>query len=122
MLLDAVNILKNAMPQVLLLLPGDGPSRADYDAFIHTFHLENNIRLLGYRDDMDRLLQASDVAVSSSKQEGLPINVVEAMAVGLPVVATKIRGHVDLIEDSENGFPRFRERFSRNGPQVAVPP
>ena len=122
MLLDAVSILKNAVPQVLLLLPGDGPSRAEYDAFIHTFHLADNVRLLGYRDDMDRLLQASDVAVSSSKQEGLPINIVEAMAVGLPVVATEIRGHNDLIEDSENGFSRSCERFGRNGPQVAGPP
>jgi len=59
---------------------------------------------MGYRRDMDLLLQAADIAVSSSIQEGLPINIVEAMAVSLPVVATRIRGHVDLVKEGENGF------------------
>ena len=59
---------------------------------------------LGYRRDVDALLDISDVLISSSRQEGLPINVIEGMACGLPIVCAKIRGQVDVIVDGENGF------------------
>jgi glycosyltransferase EpsD len=104
MLLKAVSLLKKRMPRVLLLLPGEGPLRSGYEQAIQALGIEENVRLMGFREDMDRLLQAADVAVSSSVREGLPVNIVEAMAVALPVVATRIRGHVDLIADGVNGF------------------
>ena len=104
MLLEAVSLLKTTIPDILLLLPGEGPLRQHYEQAIKSLALQKNVWLMGYRNDMDRLLLAADVAVSSSLREGMGINLVEAMAVTLPVVATRIRGHVDLIADGQNGF------------------
>ena len=104
MLIEAAGLLKDRIPGLLLLLPGEGPARAEYGRLIEKYGLEKTVRLLGYRDDMDSLLQSADIAVSSALQEGLPVNVVEALCVSLPVVATRVRGHTDLISDGENGF------------------
>ena len=104
MLIEAVRLLKERIPQILLLLPGEGPLRGEYEDMISTYGLTDHVRLLGFRRDMDQLLETADIAVSSSVHEGLPINIIEAMAVSLPVVASRVRGHIDLIEDGENGF------------------
>ena len=104
MLLEAVSMLKNAIPQILLLLPGRGPLQSELELAAVSMGITDNVWLMGYRTDMDKLLCTADVAVSSSVREGLGINLVEAMATGLPVVATRIRGHADLITDGENGF------------------
>jgi glycosyltransferase EpsD len=104
MLLQAVQALKERIPGIMLLLPGRGPLQAEYERMAAELGIADNVRLMGYRTDMDALLAAADVAVSSSLREGLGINLVEAMATGLPVVATRNRGHVDLVTDGENGF------------------
>ena len=104
MLFEMMRLLKTSIPQVLLLLPGEGPLRNEYEKSIETLGLGEFVQLMGYRRDMDLLLCASDVAVSSSVQEGMGLNLVEAMATSLPVVATRIRGHVDVVQDGENGF------------------
>ena len=67
-------------------------------------NLDKNVHFLEYRNDIPRLLKLSNVAVSTSKREGLPINIIEAMYVGLPVVATNCRGNRDLIKDGKNGY------------------
>lgn len=61
-------------------------------------------RRLGYRDDIDRILQAADVFVLPSYREGLPRSIIEAMAAGLPVVASDIQACRELVEDGETGF------------------
>ena len=66
--------------------------------------LTNQIHFLGYRTDIPKLLKISDLAISSAKQEGLPVNIMEAMYVGLPIVATDCRGNRDLVEDGVNGY------------------
>ena len=66
--------------------------------------LQEAVLLLGWRDDVPELLHLADVYVASSKSEGLGLNLVEAMACDLPVVATKNRGHAELICHGENGF------------------
>ncbi len=57
--------------------------------------MAEHVEALGYRRDIRQLVGLSDVSVSSSRQEGLPINLVEAMALGNPVVATDVRGNRD---------------------------
>ncbi len=59
---------------------------------------------LGWRNDIPRLLRASDFYVASSKSEGLGLNLIEAMACGLPVVASRNRGHEEIIAHGENGY------------------
>ncbi len=104
MLLKAVNLLKESVPHVLLLLPGRGPMRNELELAAVSLGITDNVWLMGYRTDMELLLSAADVAVSSSQREGLGINLVEALSTGLPVVATRVRGHADVITDGENGF------------------
>ncbi len=58
---------------------------------------------MGYRRDIEKLDALSDVSVSSSKREGLPVNIIEAMACANPVVATNVRGNRDLVENDVNG-------------------
>ena len=66
--------------------------------------LENRIHFLGFRRDVPKLIKISDMAVTSSYQEGLPVNVMEAIYVGLPIVATRCRGNSDLIDNGKNGY------------------
>jgi glycosyltransferase involved in cell wall biosynthesis len=74
-----------------------------------------NLHLLGYRTDIDELLCAADLFVFPSFREGLSVSLMEAMAAGLPCVASEIRGNTDLIEDSINGYvcsPDNAEQFA----------
>jgi glycosyltransferase EpsD len=73
------------------------------------------VEFLGYRNDIDKLMVISDSVFSASKREGLPINIVEAMACGIPVVCSKNRGHNELIKDKISGL-----QFSVNKPQEMV--
>ena len=97
MLLRAVSLLKDSIPDIMLLLPGEGPLLAEYERLAAELNIAGHVRFLGYRTDMDTLLAAADIAVSSSRREGLGINLVEAMLSGLPVVATRIRGHAQKV-------------------------
>ena len=56
--------------------------------------------MLGYRNDVPKLLKISDVLISTSKREGLPVNILEAMFAGLPIIATNCRGNRDLVPDN----------------------
>lgn len=67
-------------------------------------HLEQNVHLLGYRSDVKDLYLMADIFAFPSFQEGLPVSIMEAMASGLPVVCSNIRGNTDLIEDNFNGY------------------
>jgi len=60
--------------------------------------------LLGFQKNIHELLAISDAAVSSSRREGLPVNIMEAMATGLPVIATRCRGNRDLVSHGYNGI------------------
>lgn len=60
--------------------------------------------MLGYRRDIHKLIALSDISVSVSRQEGLPVNLIEALAIGKPIVATDVRGNSDLVENGVNGF------------------
>lgn len=66
--------------------------------------MQNRLLLLGYRDDVVEIMHLASIFVHPSYREGLSVALMQAMAAGLPVVASKIRGNVDLIKDDENGF------------------
>ncbi|WP_077214404.1 glycosyltransferase family 4 protein [Bacillus dakarensis] len=104
LLIRSVNEIKSKVPNVKLVLAGDGPLLADCKELTQKLSLEKIVHFLGYRTDMKSLLSISDVAVASSLREGLPVNIMEAMACGLPVVATDNRGHRELIKNDRNGW------------------
>lgn len=67
-------------------------------------NIEDRIVFAGYRNDVKEILHAVDAFAFPSLQEGLPVSLMEAMAVGLPIVCSNIRGNVDLIENNINGY------------------
>lgn len=89
---------------IALILAGDGALRADCQALASELGLEARILFPGHIRDMGRLYAMADAAVSASRIEGLPFNIMEAMYTALPVVASAVKGHVDLIRDGETGL------------------
>jgi glycosyltransferase involved in cell wall biosynthesis len=86
------------------LLVGDGPDRGEVEAEIVKLGVEGRVKLAGERSDVPALLADSDVFVLSSRSEGLPVSVLEAMAAELPVVASDVGGLGELVVDGETGL------------------
>lgn len=101
-------MLLRAMPSlpanVKLLLPGRGALREDMQALSRSLGLEGRVLFPGQVSDIPDWLAASDIAVSASRSEGLPFNIMEAMAAGLPAVASDVKGHTDLVTEGETGL------------------
>jgi glycosyltransferase involved in cell wall biosynthesis len=85
-------------------LAGDGPDRAMIEAELARLGLTETVRLLGDRSDVPDLLADADVFVCSSRSEGMPVSILEAMAVGLPVVASAVGGVPEIVEDGRTGL------------------
>lgn len=81
---------------------GRGNRLDEYNEFINANALNDSVKFLGYRRDVDDLLKISDVFIMPSKREGLPLSMMEAMDVGLPIIGSDIRGCRDLIDG--NGY------------------
>ncbi len=92
------------VPGWQLWLVGDGPLRPYVEKTIQARGLRNSIRLFGERRDVPELLQASDIFVLSSRWEGMPLTIIEAMLAGLPVIATRVGGVPELVEGSVTGL------------------
>ena len=90
--------------QFRALLVGDGPDRDKLKAEIRRLGLEASVSLLGERDDVPDLLARSDVFVLATTYESLPLSIIEAMAAGLPVVASAVGGVPELVVDGETGI------------------
>lgn len=104
LLIKVISLLKKDIPSIKLLLVGQGDYYDKYVSLINKINVKEQIHLLGYRNDVPELMGLSDVVVSSSRQEGLPVNVMEAMATGLPLVVSNCRGNEDLVRHNESGF------------------
>lgn len=88
-------------PNITLLLVGSGDN---YELFKDQYQDSVNIKILGYRTDIQALLNITNAVASMSYREGLPKNLMEAMVAGKPVIATNIRGNQDLVVDGETGY------------------
>ncbi|RRK32630.1 glycosyltransferase [Schaedlerella arabinosiphila] len=86
------------------LIVGFGEEEKRLKRLVKELGVDNCVRFVGYRSDVKELLHVVDAFVFPSRQEGLPVALMEAMAVGLPIVASRIRGNVDLIADGVNGY------------------
>lgn len=95
---------KENIPNSYYLICGIGELTDEIKQLIVELNLSDKVKLLGYRLDAKQIMKASDVYVFPSFQEGLPVALMEAMACGLPCVASKIRGNVDLIDEGKGGY------------------
>lgn len=100
MLLKAIQLLKQqGIRNIKVLLPGIDSMNGKYKKMAKKMKIEEQIIFLGYRKDIPKLMKLSNLAVSTSKQEGLPVNIMEAMFMNLPIIATNCRGNRDLIKN-----------------------
>jgi glycosyltransferase involved in cell wall biosynthesis len=86
-----------------LWMVGAGPERASLEAVRQELQLESHVKLLGERRDVPNLLSAADAAILTSHSEGIPLVLIEAMAAGLPIVATDVGGVSEIVIDGEQG-------------------
>lgn len=104
MLIKALAVALKKHANIKLLLPGTDTESAPARELISELGIEDNVDILGYRRDIDRLAGMCDASASAAGQEGLPVNLIEAMALGNAVIATDVRGNNDLVKNNVNGF------------------
>ena len=102
-LIEAAAKLVVDFPELRVLIAGEGDDRPELGALIEQRGLTGVVRLLGVRTDIPDLLDAADLAVSSSRVEGSPLAILEQMQAARPIVATAVGGVPDLITDGEEG-------------------
>jgi glycosyltransferase involved in cell wall biosynthesis len=117
-LVRALAELVRELPDARLAVAGEGPERASLEALAGELGIGPRVMLLGNRSDVPDLLAAFDVAVSASWFEGSPLAAMEYMDAGLPIVATRVGGMPDLIEDGVHG--RLVEPGDAGGLAAAV--
>ena len=100
--IDSIAKLKD--PQIRYYICGQGVQRSELEEYAKAQGVSDRVVFLGYRRDIPQICSCADVFLHTSHREGLPVAIIEAMACGTPVVASRIRGNVDLIEDGVNGF------------------
>lgn len=104
LLVEATAPLVRDFPDLRVLIAGQGPQGEDLEALIRERGLAEHVVLMGFRADVPDVLAALDVAVSSSAFEGSPLAVMEFMEAALPIVATRVGGVPDLIDDGVHGL------------------
>jgi glycosyltransferase involved in cell wall biosynthesis len=102
-LIRAVGKLRSWDFDVTCEIAGEGDERDDLEALIQELDLDPCVKLVGWKDDVAGFLATGDLFAFPSHQEGFPLTLLEAMAVGLPVVATEIDGPVEILKEGING-------------------
>jgi glycosyltransferase involved in cell wall biosynthesis len=103
-LLQAARLLLDRRVKVHVLLIGDGPLRGDLERLATKLGIRESIAFLGHREDTDELMQALDVFALPSLSEGIPMALLEAMAASRAVVASRVGGIPEVVEDRVSGF------------------
>jgi glycosyltransferase involved in cell wall biosynthesis len=102
-LIDAVALARREIPELRLLLVGDGPERSALESRAAE-RAGGAVHFAGFREDSTAWIARAEVFVLSSDREGLPISLLEAMALGVPVVATAVGGVPELVRSGETGL------------------
>ncbi len=102
--LEAARLVIEHIPTVEFLLVGDGPLRAEYQELAQKLGLQGKVRFLGTRTDTPAILSSLDVSVLCSTSEGMSNVILESMAAGKPVVATRVGGSPELVRDGVTGL------------------
>jgi glycosyltransferase involved in cell wall biosynthesis len=103
LLVEAAALLRERVPDFELQLIGDGPKRTAVETLVRDLGLDHEVRLLGNREDVPELLSEAACFVLASDWEGCPISVLEAMAAGVAVVATRVGGVPEIVCDERTG-------------------
>lgn len=103
-IIDAMPDLIKTIPNIQVLFAGRGKLMGKMQAYAKRLNVIDYIDFLGFRKDIGQLIALSDIGISSSRQEGLGMNIAEEMYSGIPVVASEDRGHKDLIIQDINGI------------------
>lgn len=104
MAIHAMRKIVKRYPDAILFIAGNGPEKENLENEIKQCNLENNVKMLGYCTHLQDYQHIIDILVACSYREGLPLNIVESMLSGNPVVASINRGHKELIHNGENGY------------------
>ena len=102
-LLEAAPIILGRCPDVEFVIAGDGPRRQELEALARTGGIAARVRFIGHTENVAAVLASSDMFVLPSRSEAFPNSVLEAMAAGLPIVATRVGGIAELIEHQRTG-------------------
>jgi glycosyltransferase involved in cell wall biosynthesis len=96
--------LLKIIPNLKYIIIGSGENHYKIIKYLQKENLTKTISLMGFRDDVLRIVKSSSLFVFPSKQEGLPVSLMEAMALKVPILCSEIRGNIDLIKDNFNGY------------------
>lgn len=102
-LLDAIAIARKQLPKIRLQIVGDGAERSRLEKQRDELNLQTAVEFLGERSDVPTLLKNASFFVSSSTTEGISLTILEAMAVGLPIVTTNVGGNPEIVEPGKTG-------------------
>ena len=103
-LLRAMERLGASCPRLVLLIAGEGPQREGLERLLAELRLGDRVRMLGFVEGVERVLAAADLFVMPSRWEGFGLAAAEAMAAGLPVVATRVAGLREIVLDGHTGI------------------
>lgn len=103
-LIEVTEKLNPKIENLKVLIVGIGQDEEYLKKVVDDKQLLNVVEFLGYRTDISDLMNLSNIVVSTSRQEGLPVNLMEGLAVGKPIVATNCRGNRDLVVSQKNGY------------------
>ena len=101
---EAARLARQSDERLRFFIAGDGPQRSAVESRIEAAGLGDDVKLLGWRDDAPDLLHAMDLFLLTSRFEGLPRAVLQAMAAGVPVIATDVDGTPEVVRDGETGI------------------
>ncbi len=102
--IDAVPDVLKRHPEARFLIIGSGEDEEKLKKLIDRLHINDQVYLMGYRNDIQNIMSQLDLVVLSSLWEGLPLTPIEAFSVGKSIVATGVDGTVEIVHDQENGL------------------
>jgi glycosyltransferase EpsD len=103
-IIEAIPRITNKIKNIKFLFAGRGVLQPELEQLSRTLEADKFVDFLGFRKDIGEVIMMSDIGISASRYEGLPMNIAEEMYASKPVVISKVRGHVDLVKHGESGF------------------
>ena len=98
------SLVATEVPDARFVIVGDGDLRSETESLVAALGLGDRVTFTGLRDDVPRILPAFDALLLTSRWEGLPLTIPQAMASGVPVVASAVDGNGEIVQDGENGL------------------